>query len=102
MDVKVEHRLIALAAIGLQQGESGRVERCLDGTGHALCGLHDGSGLLGGDVQQRSGVAFCGHQYMTRIHLTEIHEGNGQRVFVHPGAGNLACDQTAKDALTGR
>lgn len=93
MDVKVKDRLVALAPVGLQQGDSGWLEGGLDGFGHTLRSLHNSGGLLGRQVQQRGGMALGGYQHMAGVDLPDVHEGEGHVVLVHPGRRYFASHQ---------
>ena len=53
MQVEVAHGLLGRSAVGLQHGDAFGVECALDGVRHALCGLHDGTGFFGGQLEQR-------------------------------------------------
>jgi hypothetical protein len=56
MHVDMEHRLVALFAVGLQQGDTRRAEDLLDGVGHAVCGTHQGGSFVWRAIEQGGGM----------------------------------------------
>ena len=101
MQMKVENRLVAFLAVGLQQGQSGWIEGILHRLSHPLRRAHGSRRFVRRQIKQRLGVTLDGHQSMARIDLPEIHEGQGLLILIHLGSRDFAGDQATEDALAG-
>lgn len=74
--VKVEHRLVPLAAVGLQQGKARRIEGLAHRERDPLGGAHRRPGLLRGQIEQGHRMAFAGDQHVPRVDLAPVLRGS--------------------------
>src|SRR5262245_21918667 len=99
MDVEMGHRLPASLPIGLEDSEPLGADRSLHGAGDPCCRLEADRRQLGAQIDDRLEMWLDGDDHVARIHLTNIHEGDGLRVFVHTVRRNLARHNLTKDAI---
>ncbi len=102
MQMKMEHGLLAVAAIHLVQRDAGGIEGGARRQRDTPCGAHHRRRLIRRGLEQVVRMALRRHQHMARIHLPDVHEGQCQFVLEDAHGGNFAADQAAENAVAGR
>src|SRR5690606_39385139 len=99
VEMEVRHRLPPRLPVRLQNGDAAGMESGLRRARDPRRGPEDRAGQIVVEVENRFAMRLHRHDDVTRVDLTDIHEGERKLVLVDLGRWDLAGDDPAEDAI---